>query len=251
MNIFGWVGLFIAGWMGGSFINLLSDQLVLEDRRKRLLCPKCRKPITIWHYIFLRPCLACKSKASIRSVIVLIVITLVTFVLWYFPHNRLPFLAAWILLLLFSLVTIIDLEHRLILGPVSLVGTMIGFAAGYLLHGWQITLAGGAAGAAIMLMIYWLGRLFSAWMVKRQDTPVDAEALGFGDVYVAGIIGLVLGWPGITAGLILGILMGGGVSGLILLIMLILRRYQPFLALPYAPFLLAAALFLLFRPVIQ
>ena len=85
-------------------------------------------------------------------------------------------------------------------------------------------------------------------MPKRRGEPVDEEALGLGDVYVAAILGLILGWPGITAGLLGGILIGGLVSGLILVWMVLRRNYHPFLALPYAPFLIVAALILLARP---
>ena len=99
-----------------------------------------------------------------------------------------------------------------------------------------------------MLAIYWLGRLFSRWMIRRRGQQMDEEALGLGDVYIAAILGLILGWPGITAGLIAGIFLGGLVSGLVLAWMFIRRQYRPFMALPYAPFLIAAALLLLFRP---
>jgi len=36
------------------------------------------------------------------------------------------------------------------------------------------------------------------------DMETDEVALGFGDVNLAGIMGLLLGWPGITAGLVIG-----------------------------------------------
>ena len=66
------------------------------------------------------------------------------------------------------------------------------------------------------------------------------------DVILGGILGLILGWPGIVAGLVLGILIAGLVSFLYLVGMALIRRYQAFTAIPYGPFLVASALLLLF-----
>ena len=147
-----------------------------------------------------------------------------------------------------GLVTVIDLEHRLVLGPLSIAGILTGTGSGVFLHGWVSTLLGGAAGFVFMYAIYWLGRAFSAWMARQSQQPVEKEAMGFGDVYIALIIGLVLGWPGITAGLIFGIVLGGLFSGLYMLGMFVLRRYHLFSAIPYAPFLLGATAILIYWP---
>jgi prepilin signal peptidase PulO-like enzyme (type II secretory pathway) len=60
------------------------------------------------------------------------------------------------------------------------------------------------------------------------------------------VIGLLLGWPGVLAGLVLAVLIAGAVTLVYLLVMVISRRYTPNLALPYGPFLAASAIFLLF-----
>jgi leader peptidase (prepilin peptidase)/N-methyltransferase len=75
---------------------------------------------------------------------------------------------------------------------------------------------------------------------------LDDVALGFGDVNLSGILGLMLGWPLILTGLVLAIFVGGLVSLIYLLIMMILRRYQLFTALPYGPFLITGAFVMLF-----
>jgi len=59
-------------------------------------------------------------------------------------------------------------------------------------------------------------------------------------------LGLLLGWPGIVAGLVLAILLGGVISLFYLLVMLVLRKYKAFTAIPYGPFLVASAILLLF-----
>ena len=71
-------------------------------------------------------------------------------------------------------------------------------------------------------------------------------ALGFGDVNLSGILGLLLGWPAITVGLLFAVLAGGLISLFIILGMLVTKKYKAFTAIPYAPFLILSALFLLY-----
>jgi leader peptidase (prepilin peptidase)/N-methyltransferase len=79
-----------------------------------------------------------------------------------------------------------------------------------------------------------------------RGKPVEEDALGYGDVNLSGVLGLMLGWPGILAGLTIAILLGGAVSLIYLLVTVATRRYQAFTAIPYGPFLIAAAIVLLF-----
>ena len=119
-----------------------------------------------------------------------------------------------LLLTYFVVVVVIDVEHRLILHPTSIVGALIALGIGLWLQGIRPTLLGGLGGFGIMLLLYYLGVLFSKYRARRMraagmETDTE-EALGWGDVILAGILGLVLGWPIIWFGLLLGILLGGG-----------------------------------------
>ena len=236
------------GWLMGMGVNLCADQLPITGNLSKPTCSRCGASRQWGHFLVMKKCGSCQASRSIRSWTVQIAYCLLIPWAWFVPSDRLPFGMVCLLAAYFGLVSLIDLEHRLVLGPLSLVGLGIGLICGYELHGWLSTFLGGGAGALIMLAIYWLGRLFSRWMIRRRGQQMDEEALGLGDVYIAAILGLILGWPGITAGLIVGIFLGGLVSGLVLAWMFIRRQYRPFMALPYAPFLIAAALLLLFRP---
>jgi leader peptidase (prepilin peptidase)/N-methyltransferase len=153
-----------------------------------------------------------------------------------------------VLVIYFGLVTTIDVEHRLILHSVSLVGACLAFVVGTWQHGLWRTLAGGAVGFTAMLGLYWLGMLFIRFQKRRQGLVEPEDALGFGDVNLSGVIGLLLGWPGIIAGLVLAILLAGGFSLAYLIIKLIRREYRPSLVIPYGPFLaLSAAWLWVFR----
>ena len=140
----------------------------------------------------------------------------------------------------------IDLEHRLILHPVSLVGGIVGLIIGVWLHGILNTIIGGLAGFGIMLGLYLLGYFIAKWIARVKNQGLDEEALGFGDVMLGGVLGLLLGWPGIVLGIVFAILIGGLVSLVYVLILLIRGRYQSFIAIPYGPFLVAGAMILLY-----
>jgi leader peptidase (prepilin peptidase)/N-methyltransferase len=149
------------------------------------------------------------------------------------------------------LVIVIDIEHKLILHPVSIVGGILGLFVGVSLHGLRATLLGGLAGFLIMLLLYFFGHLIMGWVSKRRGYDLQEEALGFGDVNLGGVIGLILGWPGIIIGLILAVLLAGFFSLLYLLMKLLTKKYKPDLAIPYGPFLsISAILLIFFRDVI-
>jgi leader peptidase (prepilin peptidase) / N-methyltransferase len=240
--------LFLVAWLIGALVNYLADQLPVFDRLSRPVCTHCNAQLPWGAYILLEKCKNCENNRSSRSVIFQVACAILALFLWFYPFQRIPFLLVYVLVVYLGLVAVIDLEHRLVLLSVILPGIGIGLVAGWFLHGFVPTLLGGIAGTTIMYGLYWFGRLFSRYMAKRRGEEVDEEALGFGDVYVSLILGLILGWPGIIAGLFLGILIGGVISAIFLLVMVLQKRYQPLTALPYAPFLIAAALLLLFRP---
>jgi len=117
------------------------------------------------------------------------------------------------------------------------------------------TLVGGLSGLRIMLAFYFLGVLFARYRAKRMraagEEPDDEEALGAGDVILVAILGLMVGWPLIWFGLLVGILLGGAVSLLIVLWLVISRQYGKnalMLFIPYGPYFIISAYLILFLP---
>ena len=155
------------------------------------------------------------------------------------------FTAAWVrfgwspnLLLLasldsfFVLIALIDYKYRLILNVLIFpaLAATLGFAV---LTTWLAPFAAPGmfrlpamlVGGAFGLAIFW----FAAWI--RPGT------LGFGDVKLAALIGLVLGFPYAVCALLIGVLAGG-----VAVIVLVLTRQADLQArIPYAPFLCLGA----------
>lgn len=234
---------FVTGWI----INYLADVMPIKRRLCMPICLHCHSPITWQDYILFRPCAACGHKAGMRKLLVLLFCIAAGVYLWRVPPMRLGFWLAIFLGGYLLLVAIIDLEYRLVLHPISLVGVVICLGIGSLIHGILPTILGGVGGFAIMLALYYLGDLFARWIARRRGEELDEVALGFGDVILSGVLGLVLGWPGIVGGLVVAILLGGVISIGIIVIRLVRRTYQPFTAIPYAPFLILGTILFLFR----
>ncbi|MCI0519244.1 MAG: A24 family peptidase [Chloroflexi bacterium] len=235
------------GWLIGAGVNYLADVLPHTRRLSAPFCLHCGNAMGWREYLFWpRRCPSCAESRGRRAILVEAIFAALIAWLAIAPPANLDFFSGCSLLAFFGVVTVIDLEHRLILHPVAIAGAILGSVFGVLHHGWLSTLVGGAAGYAVMLGLYWFGAGVMSFLARRRGETLEEEALGFGDVNLAGVLGLILGWPGILAGLVLAILIGGGVSLVYLIYKLARRQYHINTAIPYGPLLIAGAALLLF-----
>jgi leader peptidase (prepilin peptidase)/N-methyltransferase len=171
------------------------------------------------------------------------------------PPLKLGYFLGLILIIYFGLVFVIDLEHRLILHPTSIFGVFLGLIVGTVAHGILPTLLGGLGGLLIMLTFYGFGVLFTRVRAKRLlaigQEPDDEEALGSGDVILVTILGVIVGWPLIWLCLLYGILLGGLVSLVIILWLIISGRYKTdalMTFIPYGPYFIITASLIIYFP---
>jgi prepilin signal peptidase PulO-like enzyme (type II secretory pathway) len=242
------LGIIILGLLGGWLVNYLADVLPVTRAIGRPVCWNCNTEIFWRDYFLFLKCPNCGKSRTNRTYVLQLLILAMTMYLWFVPPGRIEFPLAFILLLYLMLIATIDIEHRLILHMTSLAGAVIGLGIGIHLHGIEMTLIGGAVGFGVMLAFYFLGEVFVRYMSKRRNETIDEVALGFGDVNLAGITGLLLGWPVIILGLLFTILAGGLISLLVVIVMLVRRQYKAFSAIPYGPFMILSIFVLLFRP---
>jgi len=236
----------ILGWLAAWLVNYISDVLPVTRSLSQPACPHCAVNTEWRDYLFFRRCQACGKFWRFRAIVVQVLTLVIAVYIWVNPPARLGFWIAFTILVYMLVVMVIDLEHRIVMHPISLAGAALGLAIGTMLHGLPETLAGGVAGLGFMYILYALGQLFSKQLAKRRGEPIE-DALGFGDVTLSGVLGLFLGWPLILAGLLGSILIGGLISLLIVIAMLVTKRYQAFTAIPYAPFLILGALYILLK----
>jgi len=245
----------LLGWIAALLVNYLSDVLPATRKLSSPTCQHCAAKFTWIDYLLLKGCSSCGKPRGWRTWLTQLFGIAISLYIWFAPPNKLGYWLGLALLVYLAVVLIIDLEHRLILHPVSVVGAVLAAALGIFLHGLFPTLIGGIAGYGIMYLFYAFGILFTKMRAKRMQAQGieadDEEALGFGDVNLAGILGLLLGWPIIWFGLLLGILGGGAISLLLMVFVLIKQRYQDnalMIFIPYGPYFILSAFVLLYLP---
>lgn len=244
----------LAGWISGLVINYLADTLPVTRRFSRPVCSQCSHEYLISTYLLFGRCQNCGRSRGLRPWIVQAVMVILSLYTWFKPH-AMGYTLGMFLLTYFAVVIVIDLEHRLILHPTSIVGALLGLGIGFFVNGIFPTLFGGLGGLVIMLVLYYLGVLFSKIRARRlkatgQEAD-DEEALGAGDVILACVLGFVLGWPLIWFGLLLGILLGGIIGVMLILVLILSGRYGKnalMVFIPYGPFFVLSAFFILFLP---
>ena len=242
--------LILVGVIIGAIINYLADQLPLKRRLAHPFCRHCLNPIPPTRWIslinFIFGHCRCGNKTSWRSIIVeLSTAVLLSLVSKFTPTNT-HFIVLSLLLGLFLLIVVIDVEHKLVLNSVLVPTTFIAFYYGMLTNSHDITriLATGTAGYTVMILVYFGGKIYHKIMVNNADFSSDIVVFGMGDVRLGGIVGLSTGWPGLPQALIVSIIS----AGIVAIIIRTSRSYQPFMILPYSPFLIAGTLIaLLFR----
>lgn len=244
----------IAGVVSAIVANYIADSLPTTRRLGRPACSQCGIAYPWSTYLTYGACANCGHRRGPRPWIVLACMIALSLFTWFQPH-RMGYVLGLLLLTYFAVVVIVDLEHRLILHPTSLVGAVLAAGIGFWVRGLVATVLGGVAGLAVMLLLYGIGLLFSNLRARRLKAagrePDGEDALGWGDVILGGILGLLLGWPLIGLGLFLGILLGG-IIGLVLILATIVRgRYRQnalMVFMPYGPAFIFSAFLILFLP---
>jgi prepilin signal peptidase PulO-like enzyme (type II secretory pathway) len=155
-------------------------------------------------------------------------------------HGALSLLEGIVAVILFVLVTVLDFEHRMVLMEVVLGGGLLLLVISALRGGLLNSLAGLLVGGGVFCLLFSFGLLFAR--VVGSDV---AAALGLGDVSLAALVGLAVGWPAVLPALLLAILLAGVAGGAILLWHLARHRPTGGITMAYGPYLAVAALAIL------
>ncbi len=249
------IALGFLGFVVGVIINALADSLPVDRKIRLPVCHTCGalRPWYAWSGILglLRggsTCAYCGSRRGLRAAAV--EIAAIVGSVWIYATQPSPERIASSMLVsaIFFLIAVIDLEHRLILHVVSLPAAIVIGLLGIVspTAGPLRTLAGGAVGFVAVFGLFLLGEAFARGISRLRGQALDEVAFGFGDVNLAGLIGLAVGWPGVVASLLVGMLAAGFFSLVYLLVMLTRKRYTAFVPIPYGPFLILGALLVYF-----
>ena len=244
----------IIGWVAGWVVNYLSDVLPITRSFSKPVCLKCGTEFSLIDYLLMRGCAQGHSR-HVRTWFVQVIITLLSIYTYLNTPAKIGYWGGIALLIYFGIVFVIDLEHRLILHPTSIVGGLLAFILGIISHGTIPTLLGALGGLLIMLGFYFFGMLFAKIRSNRMRAqgyePDDEEALGQGDVILVTVLGFLVGWPLIWFMIIVSVLLGGVISILFLFGLFITRRYNSnalMIFLPYGPYFVIGAGLIVYFP---
>ncbi|MBC8098052.1 MAG: prepilin peptidase [Armatimonadetes bacterium] len=153
-----------------------------------------------------------------------------------------------------TLITVIDVEHKLILFVVIIPSAVIALVDALLTPDMARptlgdALIGGVAGFIVFFVLYNGGFLFTYLMGNMRGQPVKEVAFGYGDVMLATVSGLMLGWAPLILAMFITVFLGAFGALLYIVSRRFLRqRYSAFTALPYGPYIVIGTLLLLLYP---
>lgn len=155
----------------------------------------------------------------------------------------------------FVLITVIDLEHRLIL-YVTVIPTAVLAIIDSLTTpaidpqpGLGDALIGGAVGFGVFFLLYLGGYVFTYISSRVRDQEITEVAFGFGDVLLAGVCGLILGWRLLFFAIFITVFLGAlGAVVYMAWRNLSRNRYTMFSPIPYGPYIVIGTLIMMLFP---
>jgi leader peptidase (prepilin peptidase)/N-methyltransferase len=238
---------FLFGIALGSFINVVADRLPRSQSivTPRSYCPECKHSlaakdlIPLFSYLWLRGrCRYCGAPVPIRLFVVeLIMGALFVFLYFYYGMDWQLALAIFYSSIFITLL-LIDLEHGILPNfiiftgiviniLVIVIGTIFGFEPDFVENtGFKLWIADAALGSVIGFIL-----LFLVALIFRGG-------MGWGDVKLAALLGLIVGYPLIFIALWIAVIGGGIIAGVLLLTRVKNRKDT----IPFGPFLALAGI---------
>jgi prepilin signal peptidase PulO-like enzyme (type II secretory pathway) len=170
------------------------------------------------------------------------------------PQMTLLQLAFWLAyMVIFMLITVIDLEHRLILFVVIIPSYIVAIVDSIITnYGADLgsALLGAGLGFAVFFVLYVGGFFFTYVIGKLQGREIDEIAFGYGDVMLITLSGLVLGWQPLIVAMFITVFLGAfGAIAYLLIRTLVGNKYNLFTPLPYGQYIIVGTIImLLFAP---
>ena len=238
LNIFA----FVFGAVIGSFLNVCIFRLPENHSIVKPLsqCPHCHHPIRFYDniplisYLILQgKCRDCGEKISWRYPLVEFITAILALLLFGKFYLTLNFLVFFIFTAVLIVITFIDLDHQIIPDVLTLPGIPVFFllAVFVVKLPWMEAAIGLLIGGGVLFAIAFVYEL----LTKR-------EGMGGGDIKLLAMIGGFLGWKSLIFILLCSSLLGAIVG----IAVMVIKKQDMKYAVPFGPFLSAAAVAYLF-----
>ena len=255
--------IILVGVVAGGIVNVLADDLPLRRKPSLPHYPDgTPRPVSAWlsvtAFLTNQRTSDSGSQLSLRHPITEIA-TVMLMLLTYFVTLEDPDVTGFQLIFylaymaIFVLITVIDIEHRLILFVVIIPASLLAILDAVLtpVHdkpNLQEALIGGALGFGVFFVLFLGGVLFSYIMAKIQGYELPEVAFGYGDVMLSLLCGLILGWQPLIIAMFVTVFLGAAGALIYLTIRGLSGRYDMFTPLPYGPYIVVGTLILLLFP---
>lgn len=254
----------LIGLLAGGIVNVLADDLP-HYRRPRLphYPDDVPRPTIAWLGItaFLSGKRTSPGGAKLSWRYPLVeVVTALALLLTYGLKRDDPDVSSlqmifWVIYMaIFVLITVIDIEHRLILFSVIIPSAALAILDAALTPvqhepNLQRALLGGGLGFATFFLLYLGGYLYTYIALHVLGRNITEVAFGYGDVMMATLSGLILGLEAVIFALFITVFLGAlGALVYIVVSRVAGRGYALFTALPYGPYIVGGtAIMLLFN----
>jgi prepilin signal peptidase PulO-like enzyme (type II secretory pathway) len=256
----------LAGFAVGMIVNALADDL---PERRRPSLPRypdgTARPLAAWSGLaaFLTGRRASPNGSNLRwryplteiGTVALFVLT--TAAVSDDPRMTTTQYIVWLLYMgIFTLITVIDLEHRLILFVVIIPSWILALLdAAFLTHGPDLggAILGALLGFGIFFVLYLGGFAFTALLSAIRGRKIEEVAFGYGDVMLITLSGLILGWQALIITMFMTVFLGALGALVYLAVRRIAgRHYSLFTPLPYGQYIvIATVVMMLFAPEIS
>lgn len=233
---------FVLGAAIGSFLNVCIFRIPAETSivKPASQCPKCHHPIRyrdnipMISYLLLRgKCRDCGEKISWRYPLVELITAILALLLFLKFDFSVSFLVYFVFTAVLIIITFIDLDHQIIPDVLTLPGIPIFCLSAifFLKLPWMEALIGLLIGGGVLFTIAFVYELIT----KR-------EGMGGGDIKLLAMIGGFLGWKSLVFVLLFSSLTGAVIG----ITAMIINKQDTKYAVPFGPFLSAAAVAYLF-----
>ncbi len=243
--VWGVIALLI-GASVGSFLNVVADRLPSGSSlvHPRSCCDTCKRALELWElvpvisYLLLRgKCRNCKASIPLRFTVVEVATSLL-FVLVFLKFGMgIQFFVLASAVSLLIVLSIIGLEHRLILNKLIFpaIAILIVLAPFWSELGISRSIWGisGVSGSFLSSVVAGGGAFFLFLVI----IVLFPAGMGGGDVKMAGAVGLLVGFPHVLLALWLAVISGG----LVAILLLVSRKRGRKDAVPFGPFLALGA----------
>ncbi len=237
--------VFLIGLVVGFVVNVVATRLAAHRPLVGPLhCTRAPHPITLVQALPVvgyalqgGRCSSCGKRISLSYPLVEAATGILFVVAYLFDGFGPSFIFHVVYVAFLMLVLIVDWKHRDIYLTVIAGGSLIAVAGSFILP--EVTPFGALIGAGVAGLFFLL-----AYVAARLIFPRIEEPLGVGDVFLALMMGLMLGWPNIVGALLIGPLIAGAAA----ILLLISQRSKLGDFMPYGVALCVAAILFLIYP---